>query len=180
MRRFLTMLCAIFMIVGGVICLFRPISTFLQTGYVIGVIMLFDAIGDIFAWFEAKKYQEISAWYLVSAILSFIFAIILIGSLGLQMATNIVVTYVVAFWVISHGVMRVVTAFRLRGLKKRLPQVFTSNKWIAVLLLGILSIVLGIIFCMRPVVLMGLIGFIMAFAMIVIGANLLTIGTFIY
>lgn len=178
--RFLTMLCGILMIIGGVFCLFRPISTFMETGYIIGVVMLFDAIGDIAMWFNAKKHAEVSGWYLVGAILSLIFAIALICSLRMQVLTVIFVTYMIAAWVIVLGIIRMVLAFRIRSLKNKLPEGFSGNKWILVLILGILTIILGIMFCVQPVFLMGFVGTLMAFSMILLGANLLTIGTYIF
>ena len=168
------------MIVGEVFCLFRPITTFLQTGYVIGVIMMCDAIGNIALWINAKKYVEVSGWYLAGAIFSLLFAIALICSLRMQAVTDIVVTYMVAAWIILLGITRVVVSFYLRALSEKVPEKFRNNKWMAVLLLGIVIIVLGFIFCLRPVLRMGILGTLMAWAMIILGANLMTIGTYIF
>ena len=179
-KRILTMLCGILMIIGGVFCLFRPMSTFLQMGYIIGVVMLCDAIGNIAMWITAKKYVEVSGWYLVGAILSLIFAIALICSIKMQLVTDILVTYIVAAWVVILGAIRILVSFRLRAINDKLPESVRSNRWMAVLLLGILIVVLGLIFFMRPVALMAILGVLIAWAMILIGANLLTIGTYIF
>ena len=179
-KRFLITLCGLLMVIGGVFSLFQPVNTFMQIGYVIGFVMLCDAIGNILIWFDAKKYAEVSGWYLFDAIVSLIFAIALVCSLRMQIVTDIVITYMISTWIVILGIFRIVMALRIKSLSDRFPENFKNNKWVAVLLLGIVVVILGILFFIRPVVLMGILGTLIAIAMILIGANLFTIGTYIF
>ena len=128
MRRFLIIFMGLFILIGGVFCLFAPQTTYMQTGYVIGVLMLFHAVGNIVAWFDAKKYDEISGWYLVGAIISFIFAILILSTPLMQGAINVVILYMVIAWFIVMGSMGIVFAFKLKELKNKLPDVFKGSK----------------------------------------------------
>lgn len=176
MRRFLIALFGVLMVIGGVFCMFRPITTFMQTGYVIGVIILCDAVSNIITWVEAKKHVEVSGWYLAKAILSAIFGIMIICSLGMQLATDIVITYMIAIWTIIAGIIRVLIAIRMKGLQEKLPEVFKNNKWMVIWVLGMLII----IFIIKPAVLMSVLGAMIAWAMIFIGANIITISTYVF
>ena len=180
MKRFLTMLMGILMVIGGVSCLFTPVSTFLATGYVIGFIMLFDAIGNIFAWFNARKYQEISGWYLVGAIISGVFGLIIMTKPAVQAGLDIFIVYMISTWVIISGVYRIVMSLRIKKLKDALPQIFKNKKWVGVLITGILMIVIGIICLFKPIYMSSFLGTMIALVFIFSGANIITLGTFIF
>ena len=80
MRKILSVLFGIMIIVDGVICLALPGLTFLTLGYMIGLGMLLDGIGRIINWFQMDRGTEQSGWVLVSAIISLTLGAILMGS----------------------------------------------------------------------------------------------------
>ena len=180
MKRFLVILMGLLMVVGGVYCLFTPVTTFLTTGYIVGVIIFCDAIGNIVAWFNAKKYVEISGWYLANAIISLIFGIIIMLSIGMQFAVDMFIVYAVAVWVIMTGISRISMAIRMKQLMNKLPKIFNNKKWIGILLFGILMVLFGILCVFKPIVLSSVLGVLIAWFIIFAGASLITLGSYTY
>ena len=180
MKRFLVILMGLLMVVGGVYCLFTPVTTFLTTGYIVGVIIFCDAIGNIAAWFNAKKYVEISGWYLANAIISLIFGIIIMLSIGMQFAVDMFIVYAVAVWVIMTGISRISMAIRMKQLMNKLPKIFNNKKWLGILLFGILMVLFGILCVFKPIVLSSVLGVLIAWFIIFAGASLITLGSYIY
>lgn len=168
------------MVVGGVYCLFTPVTTFLTTGYIVGVIIFCDAIGNIVAWFNAKKYVEISGWYLANAIISLIFGIIIMLSIGMQFAVDMFIVYAVAVWVIMTGISRISMAIRMKQLMNKLPKIFNNKKWLGILLFGILMVLFGILCVFKPIVLSSVLGVLIAWFIIFAGASLITLGSYTY
>lgn len=180
MKRFLVILMGLLMVVGGVYCLFTPVTTFLTTGYIVGVIIFCDAIGNIGAWFNAKKYVEISGWYLANAIISLIFGIIIMLSIGMQFAVDMFIVYAVAVWVIMTGISRISMAIRMKQLMNKLPKIFNNKKWLGILLFGILMVLFGILCVFKPIVLSSVLGVLIAWFIIFAGASLITLGSYTY
>ena len=180
MKKFLVILMGLLMVVGGVYCLFTPVTTFLTTGYIVGVIIFCDAIGNIVAWVNAKKYVEVSGWYLANAIISLIFGIVVMVSLRMQFAVDMFIVYVIAFWVIMLGISRISMAIKMKQLFDKLPKIFKNKKWVGVLLFGILMVVFGILCMIKPILLSSMLGVFIALVMIFAGASLITIGSYVY
>lgn len=181
MGKFLTILMGLLMIIGGVFCLFRPADTFMETaGYMLGVIILFDAIGNISTWINAKKYANVSGWYLVSAIISLIFGIVVICSIRAQIITDIVIVYMVISWTIIVGVVRIALAIKMKSLQKEMPEVFKNSRWVVILLTGILLILFAVLCICVPAIMVHFLGVFISLCMIFAGASLLTLGTYVF
>lgn len=180
MKNFLVVLMGILMVIGGVYCLFTPVTTFLTTGYIVGVIIFCDAIGNIVAWINAKKYVEVNGWYLANAIISLIFGIVVMVSLRMQFAVDMFIVYAIAIWVIMLGISRISLAIRIKQLVDKLPKVFKNKKWGYILALGILMVIFGVLCLFKPIVLSSMLGVFIALIMIFAGASLITLGSYVY
>lgn len=180
MKKFLVILMGVLMVIGGIYCLFTPVSTFLTTGYIVGVIIFCDAIGNIVAWFDVKKYVEISGWYLVNGIISLIFGILVILSFKMQFMVDMFIVYLVAAWVIVLGISRISMALKIKKVMNALPKVFKNGRWFWVLLSGILMVLFGILCMFKPIVLSSMLGTFIALFIIFAGSSLITLGTYIH
>lgn len=58
------------MILAGVYCLLQPAMTYMTLGYVVGVNMLMDAIGNVLLWHERKKEGSADGWALAGTLAS--------------------------------------------------------------------------------------------------------------
>ena len=179
MKKFLVILIGLLLIVGGVVCLFRPVSTFLTTGYIVGVFILCDAIANIIAWFDAKKYINISGWYLFDAIMSLIFGIIVVVNGRMQFAVDMAIVYMVCAWVIIASVFRISLAIRIKKVNDKLPNMFKNSRWISLLVVGILMIIFAVICMVQPGIMSALLGTFISMTIIFNGVGLVTLGSYI-
>ena len=180
MRKILSVLFGIMIIVDGVICLVLPGLTFLTLGYMIGVSMLLDGIGRIINWFQMDRGTEQSGWVLTSAIISLIFGMILMGSDAMQLVMDAFIVYMAIAWLIVLGILRITHALRIRKMRSNIRDFqpdtpFGRNWWIA-LILGILLIVFGIIGLFAPATIIETIGTLIGLSIIIAGANLIHFG----
>ena len=180
MRKILSVLFGIMIIVDGVICLALPSLTFLTLGYMIGVGMLLDGIGRIVNWYQMERGTEQSGWVLASAIISLTLGIILMGSDAMQLTMDAFIVYMAIAWLIALGILRITNALRIRKMRNNIrdfqPDMpFGRNWWIA-LIFGILLIVFGIIGMFAPATIIETIGILIGIAIIISGANLIHFG----
>ena len=179
-KKILTIIASIIIMISGVYALMTPTATFMSVaGYLVGVVILCDAIANISIWAEAKKYVEVSGWYLASAILSLICGIIIIVSMAMQLAIDYMIIYMVAIWIIIMGILRIALAVRMKQYMDKIP-VFKNNRWIIILCLGILMILFGIVCIANPVILSTMLGILIGLMLLAVGASLLTIGMYAY
>lgn len=178
-KKFLVIFLGCLLVVGGIYCLFTPIQTFLATGYVIGVFILCDAIASIVAWFDVRQYVQISIWYLLGAIVSLVFGILIISKGQLQLAVDLAVIYMIAAWIIVIAISRIVLAIRIKKVNDLLPNAFKNSRWIGLILSGILMIIFACLCAARPDVSSVMLGVFMAWFIIFNGISLITLGTYI-
>ena len=180
MRKILSVLFGIMIIVDGVICLALPGLTFLTLGYMIGVGMLLDGIGRIVNWYQMERGTEQSGWVLASAIISLTLGIILMGSDAMQLTMDAFIVYMAIAWLITLGILRIAHALRIRKMRNNIRDFqpdtpFGRNWWIA-LIFGILLIIFGIIGMFAPATIIETIGTLIGIAIIISGANLIHFG----
>ena len=181
MRKILSVLFGIMIIVDGVICLALPGLTFLTLGYMIGVGMLLDGIGRIINWYKMDRGTEQSGWVLTSAIISLTLGAILMGSDAMQLAMDAFIVYMAIAWLIVMGILRISHALRIRRIRNNIRDFqfdtpFGRSWWIA-LVFGVLLIVFGIIGMFSPATIIETIGTLIGVSIIIAGANLIHFGT---
>lgn len=179
MKKFCVILLGVLLVAGGVYCLFQPVSTFLTSGYVLGVFILCDAIANIVAWFDARKYVNISGWYLFEAIISLIFGIVVIVNVGMQFAVDMAIVYLVCIWIIVAAATRITLAIRIKKVNDLLPDVYKNSRWIWLIVAGILMIVFACICMVQPGIMSVILGVLISWAIIFNGLGLITLGTYI-
>lgn len=178
-KKIFVILLGIILIIGGIFCLFTPFETFLSIGYVVGVLILCDAIANIVAWFDVKKYVNISGWYLFGAIISALFGIAVIVSLKMQLAVDIVITSMVIAWVIVLAISRIVLALRIKKFNDLLPDTFKNSRWIGIIIVAILMIAFAIICIIRPFVMPLVLGILISWTIIFNGVGLITLASYL-
>lgn len=167
----------VLMVISGVYCLFAPELTYLGIGYVVGVSMLLDAAGRIYAWWQYKKEGEADGWMLAGAVLSAVFGIILIGNGAAQLSVDVFIAYMAAIWILVHAVIAIIRSFRARKLHKVLNTRLIGKNWWLSLIIGVLMCIFAILSLMNPTVIMAAIGTFIGLGIIVAGADMITIAT---
>ena len=179
MKKILVMLVGIVLVLGGLFCLFNPSATFFITGYVIGAFILCDAIANIIAWFDSKKYINISGWYLFEAIISLLFGITVMLNVTMQFAVDMAIVYIICIWIIIAAIFRISLAIKIKKINNILPSVFKNKKWISLLLIGILMIVFAVICMIQPAIMSILLGTLISLVIIFNGISLITLSSYI-
>lgn len=171
-----------FMIVSGSYCLFTPAGTGLDIGYIIGLSMVFDGIGRIVQWFSFRKTMRESGWALIAAIISLVFGTVLSVSVVAQLAVDLYVAYMVVFWLIALGVVRIIRSLKVRGMRKNVKENYDWNtqfgkSWWVYLLFGILLAGYGAVCAIYPIVSLAAIGTFIGIGIVMAGANLILLGS---
>ena len=176
-RRILTFILGIIMIVDGVICLFNPEMTYMGVGYVAGIMMIMEGVGAIILWFEIKRlYNKANGWALAAAILSLVFGVLVVGNSAMQAALDMTILYFIAAWLVALGILSIVLSIRIKNIRTENDTEYLGRHWWLMTITGVLMIICGIISFINPAGLMTTIGIQLGLAIIVAGANLITLG----
>ena len=87
----------------------------------------------------------------------------------LSMVTDTVLVYAAAIWFMLMGIVQIVTSIKIT---KKLD----SGVWVFQLILGILSIIIGIVACFQPIIMAESIGIFIAIYFIDTGITMISAG----
>ena len=160
----LSIIMGVLLIVGGVICLFHPGATFLQTGYFLAIMLLAYGIVGIINVIR-KRAHPIE---LLVAIPGIIIGIIAIIRPGTTLVLDAMMVYMVAAWFIIQGIVSIFLSIKAKD---------SRSGWVWGLILGILGLALGIYTFFHPMVSVLTIGFLVGFYLIEAGLDMIVLAT---
>ncbi|MCR5024628.1 MAG: DUF308 domain-containing protein [Lachnospiraceae bacterium] len=150
----------ILLIISGFSCMFTPFATFLSAGYFVGIMMFAYGIAGIIKAFQKRS----TVLDTVMSILAFIVGIISLIRPGTTLVFDMMILYLVAFWFLMRGIIAIVVAFQVKGI---------SSNWFLGLIIGILSVILGIYSFAHPAVTAFTTGFLIGFYFVETGIDLI-------
>ena len=174
--KILAILFGAFMIVGGLYCMFTPTATFMTLGWCIGLMMIFDAIGNFTLWWDLRETPASNPWMLVGAILSLAMGILVLAYPALQIGIDAFIAYFIAFWLIGEGIICIVRAFKLHKLSNKPVGKIINIHWYVPLCLGILMIIIGGLCITNPVIVAASVGFFIGLGILFTGADIITVA----
>lgn len=139
--RWLMLLSGVLWIVLGVTSLFQPVATLVTLAVFVSIAMLVSGISQIAAYFSDFR-ENRSGWVLAGGILSVVLGLWLLIGRGYT-ALAAMIPYVVAIWVLSEGISRLIGAFSLKDAG--------MENWGWVLALGIIETLLGVMLTFMPI-----------------------------
>ncbi|MCR5775704.1 MAG: DUF308 domain-containing protein [Lachnospiraceae bacterium] len=151
------------MIIVGMSCAFNPGATFLQAGFLISIFMLVYGILGIIRVFK-KQSGILDA---VISVLALIVGVCAIIKPGTTLAVDIMIIYMTAAWFTLRGIFEIILAFSVKNI---------NRNWIWELILGILSLVVGIYSFAHPTVMALAIGLLIGFYFITTGIDLIVMA----
>ena len=175
--KILTFIFGILMIVAGISCLFQPAYTSLILGFALGLSMVFNSVGGFINWHNEKKEGNADGWMLASAILSAVFGFFVLNNIIIQGIVDIIIIYYFAAWLLCHGILDIILAFRIRRFHKNFKTEKIGTHWYIRLCLGILICVFGVICLVKPLIMASIIGVFIGLGIISAGANMITLAT---
>ena len=151
---------------GGVVCLFNPGETFLAAGYVMTILLLIYGIIGIVRVIQ-KKSQPLE---LIPSILAVIIGIIAIFRPGTTLVIDGLMAILFAAWFIVQGIISIYVSIASRKIQK-------GWIWICGLIIGIISLLLGILSFVQPLVSAVAIGILIGIYLIEAGLNMIVLAT---
>ena len=174
--KFLAVILGILIVVVGFYCLFAPGLTYLIVGWVVGFAMVLDAVAGIIAWWQGRKDGTSDGWMLTGAILSMVLGFFVLNSAALQLSLDVFIIYYIAVWLVIHGIITIVRSWKIRRLHKNWDTKMLGTHWYLPLILGILTILFGILCMFNPIIMASTIGIFIGLGIISSGANLITLA----
>ena len=166
----------VLMIAGGISCMFTPVYTSLMLGYIVGLSMIFDAVGRFIGWWQEKKEGIADGWMLAGAIISTVLGFFILNSTALQLGVDIFIVYYAAIWLLLLGIFAFTRSFKFHRLHKNLNTKVVGKHWYIPLCMGILLCVFGILCLFKPLVMASVIGVFIGLGIVSAGANMISIA----
>ena len=143
---------------SGAYCIFSPATALTTLAVVLAAALLFSALSDIIVYFSTRSFTYGGGWLLASGILGTVAACVLFAHSDVTAA---VLPYLLAAWMILAGIAIAAFAFSLRSLG--------GSSWGAVLAVGIIILLFGVLACIKPVISAVAIGFLFGFGLLLDG-----------
>ena len=171
--RIVSIIMGVLLLVGGVYCMLTPIATYAVLSWLIGLSMVVEGIGSVILWNELRKEGLSSGWMLAGAIISILLGVFLLGSYAAQFALDVFIAYFIAIWFVVGGIARIVTALSARTQQNQVAYGATQTSWVALLVLGIISVILGILCLFNPLAIVIGFGFMLGLSIAFTGVGLI-------
>lgn len=141
--------CGVLLVISAFVIMLWPGMTLFTLAIIAGVMLLFAGGADISQYIRLRPASG-SGWILVNAILD-----IILGAMFIihPIAAAEVLPWLAGIFVIAYGVMAIVASIGIRSM---------GSVWVLMLLNGILSIVIGILFFVNPAYFVWFLGFFLA------------------
>lgn len=127
----------VFLMIGGVSCMFTPVATLFSAGYFIGICMLVFGLFGIIRC--VKEHGHPLEWIL--NILALVVGIISFVKPGSTLIFDSMMVFTLAAFFLVNGLVLIVRAIQTKAF---------NNKWVLELIIGILSLALGIYSFVHP------------------------------
>ena len=153
----------ILMVIGGISCMFTPFHSLLAAGYMIGILLLVYGIIGIARSFT----QKAGAWEWIINILSVIVGVFALVRPGSTLVIDGMLIYLLAGFFVVQGVAQIALAFQTK---------LVNKYWYWSLIVGILSLILGIYCFFHPMFSAIAVGMLMGFFFVETGISMIALG----
>lgn len=158
---------SILMIVCGINCMVTPAETFSALGWLAGCAIIVAGVSAVFRYAAGRDGR--SVWELIGGIAGVLFGGFIIANAFAQFATNMVIAYIAALWLLIYGICGIAEAMTLKRMNQELPSEFRTAGWLVVMILGIMTAAIGVICIFQPMITVLSVG-------LLIGASILISG----
>ena len=156
----LSVIIGILLIIAGFSCMCTPFATFLSAGYFVGIMMFAYGIGGIIKAFQKRS----TVFDTIMSILAFIVGIVAMVRPGTTLVFDAMILYMVAFWFLMRGIFAIAVAIQMKD---------ASSTWWLGIIIGILSVILGLYSFAHPAVTALTTGILIGFYFVESGVDLI-------
>lgn len=167
--RILTLAGGILMVAAGVFCFINPGQTFMTMAFVIGSVMVLNGLIHALGFLLARSSFGIgdnNGWILIDAVLTLLLGIMILCN---QLTVDMAIPMIFGMWVLVSGLLRFEASTRINRQKK--PANFR-----AALITGVVTIIVGLLGFINPLITYVSVIVILGIFMIVQGANSIELG----
>ena len=165
---------SVLMLICGVQCVAAPVQTFSALGWLAGAAIVVVGVAAIFRYAAGRDGR--SVWELVGGVAGVPFGILIVANAFAQFATNMVIAYAAAVWLLVYGACGVAEALDLRRLNQALPSQMRTASWLVVMLLGVVTAAMGVICLIQPMVTMLSVGLLIGVSILIAGIKTLILA----
>lgn len=170
----LMIILSILLIIGGVSCMVTPVDTFSMLGWLAGFAIIISGITAIFRYASGKDGR--SVWEMIGGIAGVLFGGFIVINSFAQFATNMVIAYAAALWLLISGITGIVEALNLRKINQELPNAFRTASWLVVMILGVATAVIGVICIFQPMITILSVGLLIGVSILISGIKTLILS----
>lgn len=162
--KVLTFILGILLAIAGVICLLNPGAAFIQTGYVIAIMLFVYGLAGLISVI-ARRARPAFLWASIPALIIGVISLFVPGD---AKTIHVLLIYLLAFWFIVQGISSMYLSVRSRGF---------NSMWVLGLIVGIISVFLGTYTALHPLLGVFTIGILVGIFLIEAGIDMMVIGT---
>jgi uncharacterized membrane protein HdeD (DUF308 family) len=160
----ITVIAGIILILGGIAIFFTPIETFLAVGFIIAILFLIYGIAGLIKAFQGRS----NVWEIILDVLAILVGIACVFFPGGRMVFEQTLLFILAAWFIVQGVFTFVMSIKTREF---------NVVWVFGLIVGVISVILGIISLFNPAFEATVLGFVIGIYFIEAGINMIFLGS---
>lgn len=158
--KVLSIVLGVLLAICGFSCMFTPLMSFIEAGYLLMILLLAYGIMGIIRSVSAKSF---GLDFIVS-ILSVVAGFVILFIPGMLRKTEGLLIYVMAVWFIVKGIVSIIISIKTKS--------DDSKWWIFGLVVGILSVLLGIYSFVHPLLLAFTLGILIGLYFIEAGIDM--------
>ena len=166
--RIFTIIIGVFLTIGGFYVFRAPVEAFFSLIWILGILLLITGINIIIDYFMMRKSGIKGVWDLIGGILTILVSLFILYGHFAQLAMSTFIIFVFGGWVIISGIMRIFVSLQHKQNGERI--------WIWIMIMGIISILLGVYGFINPMVFKMAIGFMLGFMIMMQGINMIGLG----
>ncbi len=162
----------IFSILGSVYCIFYPGLSFLNSGWIVTVLLGAWGICAIFDYFsnpneneKSKSKAAMGALGLVAGIAAAVTSVLAMFIPGIRLIFDVIILCVFSGWLVISGIMSIVQSIKA-------SKAASSKAWIFTLILGILVLITGILGFFNIIIMAQTIGLLIGILLMTYGIRL--------
>ena len=170
----LMIILSVLMIVCGVDCIMTPVATFSSLGWLAGCAIIVVGVSAIFRYASGREGR--SVWELIGGIAGVLFGGFIVVNAFAQFATNLVIAYTAALWLVIYGACGISEALALRKLNMALPSELRTAGWLVVMIMGVATAVIGVVCVFQPMLTMVSVGLLIGVSILISGIKTLILS----
>lgn len=170
----LMIILSILMIICGVDCMVTPVETFSALGWLAGCAIVVVGFSAVFRYAAGKEGR--SVWELIGGIAGILFGGLIVVNAFAQFATNLVIAYTAALWLVVYGICGIAEALKLRKINQALPSELRTAGWLVVMLLGVMTALVGVTCVFQPMITMLSVGLLIGVSILISGIKTLVLS----